>query len=419
MKGLDPLWLLNYYHYQDNGRNGKRPLILSRYAGIGSHRYPIGFSGDTIVSWESLKFQPYFTACASNVGYGWWSHDIGGHMNGCKNDELAVRWVQYGVFSPINRLHSSDNPFDGKEPWRYGKEAHEIMNDFLKLRHRLIPYLYSMSFTGIKEGLPLIRPMYYEEPWKDQAYEVREEYYFGSELLVAPVTSPADKEMNLSEVKVWLPEGIWTDIFTNQIYRGGRFIKVYRKLDTIPVFAKAGGILPLYIKETGNNLENPEIMELHIYGGADGNFHLYEDDDNGNAEGNGWADTEIKLNHGKRMLEILPVKGAVHTIPQKRTYHIFLHENEEITETVLQNIDVQQGAVWKYPDMKKQEKESKYVHKVFEFLNEAQINFKMKKRIYECVKNGRNISEIMCELFSYELPQVVYGRLCEILTAFE
>lgn len=419
VKGLDPLWLLNYYHYKDNGRDGKRPLILSRYAGIGSHRYPLGFSGDTIVSWESLKFQPYFTACASNVGYGWWSHDIGGHMNGYKDDELAVRWVQYGVFSPINRLHSSDNPFDGKEPWRYGKESHEIMNTFLKLRHRLIPYIYSMSLTGIKEGIPLIRPMYYEEPWKDQAYEIKEEYYFGSELLAAPVTSPADKTMNLAEVKVWLPDGIWTDIFTGQIYRGGRFIKVYRKLDTIPVFARAGAILPMYTEEIGNKLENPEIMELHIYGGADGCFHLCEDDEKGNAEGDGWADTEIKLDHEKRKVKILPVKGDTHTIPQKRTYHIFLHENEETIETVLQNIDVLQGTEWQYPEIKKQEKEARYIHKVFDFLNEAQINFKMKKKIYECVQNGRIVSQILCELFSYELPQTVYGALCEILTAFE
>ena len=101
IEGLDPLWMLNHYHYLDNKRNGKRGLILSRYAGIGSHRYPIGFSGDSVISWDSLDFQPYFTANASNVGYGWWSHDIGGHMNGIKDDELATRWVQFGVFSPI------------------------------------------------------------------------------------------------------------------------------------------------------------------------------------------------------------------------------------------------------------------------------------------------------------------------------
>ena len=100
VEGLDPLWMLNHYHYLDNGRDGKRPMTFSRYAGPGSHRYPVGFSGDTIITWESLDFQPYFTATASNIGYGMWSHDIGGHMLGYKDDEMAGRWLQFGVFSP-------------------------------------------------------------------------------------------------------------------------------------------------------------------------------------------------------------------------------------------------------------------------------------------------------------------------------
>ena len=115
MKGLDPLWLLNHYHTLDINRDGNKSVILSRYAGLGSHRYPIGFSGDTIVCWKSLKFQPYFTALASNAGYTWWSHDIGGHLFGKGDNELYLRWVQYGVFSPINRLHSNNKAMS-KEP---------------------------------------------------------------------------------------------------------------------------------------------------------------------------------------------------------------------------------------------------------------------------------------------------------------
>lgn len=123
VEGLDPLWMLNHYHYLDNCKNGNRGMIFSRYAGPGSHRYPIGFSGDTVISWESLDFQPFFTANASNIGYGWWSHDIGGHMMGIKDDEMAVRWLQFGVFSPILRLHSTCSEFNGKEPWRYNRMA--------------------------------------------------------------------------------------------------------------------------------------------------------------------------------------------------------------------------------------------------------------------------------------------------------
>ena len=117
--GIDPLWMLNHFHFLDSGRDGRRPLTFSRYAGPGSHRYPVGFSGDTVISWASLDFQPEFTATASNIGYGWWSHDVGGHLFGVRDDELATRWVQLGVFSPILRLHSSSNPFLVKEPWMY------------------------------------------------------------------------------------------------------------------------------------------------------------------------------------------------------------------------------------------------------------------------------------------------------------
>ncbi|MDR2952000.1 MAG: glycoside hydrolase, partial [Treponema sp.] len=121
--GLDPLWVLNHFHYLDSTRRPTGALTFSRYAGLGSHRYPVGFSGDSIITWASLDFQPYFTASASNAGYGWWSHDIGGHMGGARDDELAVRWLQFGVFSPICRLHASSNPFNGKEPWHFNPAA--------------------------------------------------------------------------------------------------------------------------------------------------------------------------------------------------------------------------------------------------------------------------------------------------------
>lgn len=125
--GMDPLWLLNHFQYLDHGRDKKAALIFSRYAGPGSHRYPVGFSGDTVVTWESLAFQPEFTATASNIGYGWWSHDIGGHILGYRDDELVTRWVQLGVFSPVMRLHSSNSRWMSKQPWLYRKECGSVM----------------------------------------------------------------------------------------------------------------------------------------------------------------------------------------------------------------------------------------------------------------------------------------------------
>ena len=201
--GLDPLWGLNHLHYLDSARNdgsdyserNPRPLTFSRYAGPGSHRYPIGFSGDTVVTWESLKFQPEFTACASNIGYGWWSHDIGGHMFGYRDEELEVRWYQLGAFSPINRLHSTDSPFNGKEPWNFHGDAERAMTSALRLRHAMIPYLYTMNRRAAFDNEPLVQPLYWDYPEIEAAYKLTDEFRFGTELLVAPIVDPAERSV--------------------------------------------------------------------------------------------------------------------------------------------------------------------------------------------------------------------------------
>lgn len=283
--GLDPLWLLNHYHFLDAAKEGKQPLILSRYAGPGSHRYPIGFSGDTVVSWDSLKFQPYFTATAANIGYGWWSHDIGGHMNGIRDDELACRWVQFGVFSPINRLHSTCNRFAGKEPWKYRQDVREIMGSFLRLRHQLIPYLHALNHRCHEEGIPLIRPMYHVWPESEDAYRCPNQYEFGSQMIVAPVITPGDAKQGIAETDAWLPEGTYYDFFTGVRYNGG-WVRTHRKLASIPVFVKAGGIIPME--------ESDGQVKLRVYPGGDGHFTLFEE--HGNAEINlFWARRTVSI----------------------------------------------------------------------------------------------------------------------------
>ncbi len=270
VKGLDPLWALNHYHFLDRQKSGARPLILSRYAGPGSHRYPLGFSGDTAVYWSTLRFQPYFTATASNIGYTWWSHDIGGHRGGIHNDDLYLRWLQFGVFSPINRMHSSNNALAGKEPWNYAPETKRLAVKALQFRQRLIPYLYTMNYRCHTEGIPLVQPMYYAAPEEPNAYTVPNEYFFGSELICAPITEPLDKHAHVSGAKAWLPAGNWTDLFTGDVYVGGKKITLFRGPESIPVLAKEGAILPLEgaIKEQ---------LELWIFNG-NGSFQLYDDD---------------------------------------------------------------------------------------------------------------------------------------------
>lgn len=275
LAGLDPLWALNHYHTLDSAKE-HMPLILSRYAGIGSHRYPLGFSGDTFVTWETLAYLPYFTANATNAGYTWWSHDIGGHMAGIKDDELYVRFVQFGVFSPINRLHCTDSVLSTKEPSVYMNGMGLIAEEFLRLRHRLIPYLYSASYENTCFGLALIEPLYYRYPDIDEAYEYRTEYFFGPSLLVSPITKKSDMS-GLSSAQVYLPEGHWTDIFTGDEYDGGRSVLCFRWADTIPVFASSGSFVVLDGREYTNNPDEPDELEVRAYSGT-GSYTLHEDD---------------------------------------------------------------------------------------------------------------------------------------------
>jgi hypothetical protein len=281
MAQLDPLWMLNHLHYHDAARDDRRPLILSRYAGLGSHRYPVGFSGDTIASWASLDFQPYFTATAANVGYFWWSHDIGGHGSGAKDNELAVRWYQFGVFSPICRLHSSNSPFNSKEPWRFEPATADILTRYLRLRHQLIPYLHSAMWDAHTEGVPLMRPMYHDHPDASEAYEVDNQYLFGPDLLVAPVTTPADPDTHLAQIPGWLPEGTWYDYFTGHRYEGGRTLTFHRTLEQLPVLARAGAIIPLAADPMADATVNPDGLELRIFPGGSGRCLLQEDDGGG------------------------------------------------------------------------------------------------------------------------------------------
>lgn len=272
LKGFDPLWALNHYHTLDSGRDGRTPLILSRYAGVGAHRYPLGFSGDTFVKWASLKYQPYFTATASNIGYTWWSHDIGGHIFGNGNPELYTRWVQYGVFSPINRLHSNNTALS-KEPWLYGSKAEKIVTEFMRLRHRMLPYLYTANIRTARDGEPLVMPMYYLDK-TNEAYRAKNQYYFGTELLVAPVVEKC-KSDGFARTNVYLPEGKWTDFFTGKKYMGGKTHLMQVPLDRMPVFAKEGAIIPM-LKPRNGNSQSFDELEVRVYAG-DGNYRMFDE----------------------------------------------------------------------------------------------------------------------------------------------
>jgi len=327
IESITPLWMLNHMHYLASCRDGKRGMIFSRYSGYGAQRYPIGFSGDSYITWESLAFQPYFTATASNIGYGWWSHDIGGHMGGYRDDELTVRWIQLGVFSPIFRLHSTDSVFLGREPWNYNKRAELIISDFMRLRHRLFPYLYAMNRRNHKDLIPMVRPMYHLYPSCAEAYEVKTQYAFGSEMLVSPIVEKADAGA-LGRAETWLPKGRWIDAFTGYVYRGNQKLSVYRPMETMPVFLKEGAIVPLQAHEKASRkLGGSKNLEILVAPGADNVFTLYEDDGETLAYKDGkFAETEIRLNWGDTSAELMvcPAKGELSLIPETRNYRLIL-----------------------------------------------------------------------------------------------
>ncbi|WP_136689761.1 glycoside hydrolase family 31 protein [Halorhabdus amylolytica] len=345
MDGLDPLWALNHLHALDRTRTGKRPFIFSRWPGLGGHRYPIGFSGDSYISWESLRFQPHLTATSANVAYGWWSHDIGGHMGGEGDSrefaELYARWAQFGVFSPINRIHTTKHRFVEKRPWAFDDTISATLEDALTLRHELIPYLYTMAWRDHTESVPLVRPMYYHHPEAEAAYETVHQYYFGSELLAAPHLSERDDETNLARRSVWLPEGEWFDFCSGEYHEGGRWLARYGDLEDLPVYAKAGGIVPMDADANGD-VSNPERMRIVTFPGADNRFELYEDDGTTMAHRDGaYATTELAQTFdGDRLtFEIEGAEGDRSQLPEKREYEL---QFRGVTEPT--SIEIEGGA---------------------------------------------------------------------------
>ncbi|MFX0061810.1 MAG: TIM-barrel domain-containing protein, partial [Candidatus Hermodarchaeota archaeon] len=329
IKGLDPLWWLNHLHFYDLGRNSKkRPFIFSRYGGLGNHRYQIGFSGDTFTTWDSLAFLPYFTSTASNVAYSWWSHDLGGHMGGYTDSELYIRWVQFGLFSPIFRLHSTNNPYLERLPWGFDNEVYRISKNVMQLRHAFIPYLYTMSWRNYIKSIPLMRPMYYLHPNEEVAYQTPNQYYFGSELLVSPFISKINEDIGQSRQELWLPRGDWFNFFTGEYYKGGQTYPIYGRLDEIPVFAKAGAIIPLaHIskKDKWNETNNPKEMDIVIFPGSDNIFELYEDDGNSQDYLNGkYVVTEFSQTWEGNTLHFrvkkLNNEENINLIPKERTF---------------------------------------------------------------------------------------------------
>ena len=211
------LTALNYYHINDFKKfNNNRGLELPRISGNAPASYPIYFSGETIVSWDTLKKVPELTSRAANLGLTWYSHDIGGFKEGMEDQELYLRYVQLGCFQPIFRFASTKGHYYKREPWRWDLKTFTIVKDYCTLRARLVSYLYAEGYKYHKIGTPVVQPLYYKVPEIYDEVLYCNEYYFGSELLVAPITKPKDLIMNRAIEQIYLPEGTWYDFKTGK-----------------------------------------------------------------------------------------------------------------------------------------------------------------------------------------------------------
>ena len=277
---LNPTWWLNYVFFTDQEREGKRALLFHRWGGLGNHRYEIGFSGDTISVWDSLAFQPYFTATAANVGYAYWSHDIGGHMPGAIEPELYLRWVQWGIFSPILRTHTAKNPDAERRIWAYAEPYADLMRQSFARRYAMQPYIYTEARRTYDTGLAFLHSLYYDWPETPEAYDAKNEYMFGGSILADPVTQPVTKNSQLAKIPVLLPAGNWIEWDSGASFHGPVSLERSFSISQIPLYVKAGSIIPMQpaMSYTGERSVNPLILTVFpLQDGQVSKYRLYED----------------------------------------------------------------------------------------------------------------------------------------------
>lgn len=204
-------------------------------------------------------------------GIGYWTHNMGGFEHDA-DPELYVRWVQFGMFSPLAHVFGMDHP-GYKEPWNYGEEALKIFKQYDQLRYRMIPYIYSAAFEQYKTGLPIMRALVLENQNDRNTYSVDDQYMFGESLMICPVTVKGAQTRI-----VYLPEGTWFDYWTGKAYAGRKYYNIVTPLDVLPIFVKAGGIIPMQDVVQYDNRQPWGTITFEIFPSGNTSFDLYEDD---------------------------------------------------------------------------------------------------------------------------------------------
>ena len=336
VKDLNNTFWLNHtfdHHMAEKGND--RPMIYHRWGGLGSHRYQTGFSGDIYIAWDALAFLPWFTSTASNVGYGYWGHDIGGHMFHKEDEkkidpELYLRWLQYGVFTPVFKTHCTKNSIIERRIWQFPNHMMD-MRAAMHLRYALVPYIYAAARETFDTGVSMCRPMYYSHPEHDLAYKSGEQFMFGSDLLVAPIVCPADKTTGLATRKVWLPKGEkWYNMVSGKMYEGSdEEIEIHCTQAENPYFAKAGAIIPMYPKSVRNLQVANNSYVLTCVPGGDGEATIYEDDGKSKDYASAYATTKVtKRTEGdKVVITIAPRQGSFEGASATTSYELRLPAN--------------------------------------------------------------------------------------------
>ena len=350
VKGLSNTFWCNFSFWNDKlrqtrsqGLHAPRPLIYHRWGGLGSHRYQLGFSGDTYTEWSVLKFLPYFTATASNVGYGYWGHDIGGHMQhkekrGPRNAELYTRWMQFGVFTPIFKTHSTQSADLDCRIWAY-PDHYDYLKAAIKLRYALTPYIYDAARQAHQTGVSMCRPLYYYHPEVPEAYDWNEEYYFGDNIIAAAIVEPVGPD-GTAPRKVWLPKGEWYDMAHGKLLKGGKVHSLSYSLEQNPWFVRSGAVIPVASEDITNLQQQNNFLRLMVVPGkAPCKIVHYEDDGISQAYDSEFASTSIEksMSGRKTTLVVGARRGTWNGAPDTRRISIVLEGVNKAPSSVVVN----------------------------------------------------------------------------------
>ena len=322
IKDKKSIGLLSHYCYALGAMiANKRIVVFSRNHGFATHRNTIIFTGKTKVDWNTLAILPRYNSTASNNGISYIAHSIGGYYGGIENFELYIRYIQLGCFSSMLLLAHDDGHYYKREPWRWDEQQAEIIKKYLNLRNALIPYLYTESYIYHKSGSPVIQPLYYKYPKIYDEPNYKNQYFFGSEMLVCPITKKKNTIMNRVVQRMFIPEGVWYELESGKKYLGNRYYMSFYKDEDYPVFCKEGAIIP---KSLDNGANIPTNMELIIMPGSNGYYNLYEDDGlSTNYKNNSFAMTEITFTYQKEKYELtINHTGYTDILPPTRNYKI-------------------------------------------------------------------------------------------------